>query len=191
MFAAAECKTTFTRRQRRKKCAGLGLMELVVSLSLGVMATAAVLILSVHTGRSFVDMVNYVDLDHSNRIALDTMSRELRQVSRLVSFSSTALTFDDKDGIPLSYVYSPTDRILRRVKGTESTDLLKQCDMLTFGMYQRTPIASDYNLIKATTTRSCKVITVTWNCSRTIFGAKVNTEQGQTAKIVIRNKKET
>src|SRR6266545_5465163 len=117
MFAAADCKTTSTRR--RKNCAGLSLMELVVSLCLGVMASAAVLILSAHTGRSFVEMVNYVDLDHSNRIALDTMTRELRQVEQLTSFSSTALTFADKDGIPLSYVYSPVDRTLTRIKGDQ------------------------------------------------------------------------
>ena len=91
MFAAADYKTTFTRRQRPKNCSGLGMIELVVSLCLGVMATTAVLILSVHTGRSFVDMVNYVDLDHGNRIAMDTMSRELRQVHGLTSFSATSL----------------------------------------------------------------------------------------------------
>jgi len=164
-------------------------MELVVSLCLGVMASAAVLILSAHTGRSFVEMVNYVDLDHSNRIALDTMTRELRQVEQLTSFSSTALTFADKDGIPLSYVYSPVDRTLTRIKGDQETEVLKQCDNLRFAMYQRTPVARDYNLIPTTSPASCKAITVTWNCSRTIFGARANTE-GQTAKIVIRNKKE-
>src|SRR5688572_1089148 len=190
MFAAAECKTTFTRRQRRRSCAGLSLIELVISLFLGVMAGTAVLILSVHTGRSFAEIVNYVDLDHSSRIALDTMTRELRQVRQLTSFSPTALTFEDKDGIPLSYVYSPVDRILRRIKGTETTEILKQCDKVAFAMYQRTPLDKDYKLITTTSPATCKAITVTWNSSRTILGANISAKQSQTTKIVIRNKKE-
>ena len=166
-------------------------MELVVSLALGAMAGSAVLILSAHTSRSFVDMVNYVDLDHANRIALDTMSRELRQVTELTSFSSTALTFTDKDGQPLTYQYSSTDRTLVRIKSGQKTEVIKKCDELTFAMYQRTPQSKNYALIPASSPAICKVITVTWSCSRTVFGAKANTEQGQTAKIVIRNKKET
>ena len=33
----------------------------------------------------------------------------------------------------------------------------------------------------------CKLVSVSWRCSRTILGQKVNTESVQTAKIVIRN----
>jgi hypothetical protein len=169
----------------------LSLIELVVSLALGAMAGGAVLILTAHTSRSFVDMVNYVDLDHANRIALDTMTRELRQVTELTSFSPTALTFSDKDGQPLSYQYSPAARSLVRIKGGQKTEVLKQCDALSFAIFQRTPLSQNYALIPATSPAICKVITVTWSCSRTVFGTKANTEQGQAAKIVIRNKKET
>lgn len=191
MFAAVDCKTTNIERRSRKAQAGLGILELVISLGLGAVASTAVLILAVHTSRSLADMVNYVDLDHANRIALDTMTREIRQATALTSFSSTQLVFNDKDGQPLRYEYSPTDRVLKRAKGTEPEQiLLTECDKLSFGMYQRTPQYKDYNLFTASSASICKVVTITWSCSRSIFGAKVNTEQGQTAKIVIRNKKE-
>ena len=190
MFAKADCKTTCTSSRDLKARAAFSVMELVVSLLLATLAGSSLLILSVYTGRSLAEMVNYVDLDHNNRIALDSMSRELRQVRQLSSFDNTSLTFMDKDDRPLSYVYSPLQRTLTRIKDGVPAIVLEQCDNLTFAMYQRTPVANRYELIPTSSPSECKVITVRWNCSRTILGTKANTEQGQAAKIVIRNKKE-
>lgn len=133
-------------------------------------------------------MVNYVDLDHYNRIALDRMTREIRQVRALTSFSKTSLVFEDYDGTKLRYEYFPATRSLKRQRGAAPEELLlEQCDALTFAMYQRAPSPGTYDLIPASSPAICKVVTMTWNCSRTLFGRKANTEQGQTAKIVIRN----
>jgi prepilin-type N-terminal cleavage/methylation domain-containing protein len=189
MFAKVACKTTSTNGVDRSKRA-FSLMELMVAMLIATVAGSGILLLSVYTSRSVVDMVNYVDLDHGNRIALDRMSKELRQVKQLTTFTSTSLTFVDKDGTPLRYDYSPLQRTLTRVKDDIPTTVLEQCENLKFAMYQRTPLANRYELIPATSPAQCKVITVTWNCSRTVLGIKANTEQGQTAKIVIRNKKE-
>jgi hypothetical protein len=174
---------------RRRIRAGITLMEMVIAVALTTMVGTALLILSSSTGRCLAEMVNYVDLDHENRVALDNLTRELRQVRFLTSYSSSSVTCSDKDGGELRYVYSPIDRTLMRYKNGLSTKLLDQCDQLQFAIYQRTPQSNNYNLISTTMT-NCKVITVTWSCSRSLFGRKVNTEQGQTARIVIRNKKE-
>ena len=98
--------------------------------------------------------------------------------------------FLPKVSAPLSYVYLPAQRTLNRVKDGQSKPLLEQCDQLQFAIYQRTPIANSFDLITASKLPDCKVVTITWSCSRMIFGHKANTEQGQTAKIVIRNKNE-
>ena len=190
MFAALEFKTTSIERQRRAHCSGVTLVELVIAVGLSALAATALLILSVSTGRSLAEMVNYVDLDHYNRVALDSLTRELRQVRDINSFSVNSMTFTDKDGAPLSYVYLPAQRTLNRVKDGQSKPLLEQCDQLQFAIYQRTPIANSFDLITASKLPDCKVVTITWSCSRMIFGHKANTEQGQTAKIVIRNKNE-
>ena len=181
--------STSPRQKRRQNLIALSLMEVVIAVALTTMVGTALLILSSSTGRSLAEMVNYVDLDHENRVALDNLTRELRQVRYLTSFSASSVTCSDKDGADVSYVYSPGGRTLMRVKNGLSTQLLDQCDQLRFGIYQRTPQSNSYNLISTTMT-NCKVITVTWSCSRSLFGRKINTEQGQTARIVIRNKKE-
>jgi hypothetical protein len=149
-----------------------------------------ILILAVSTGRSFVEMVNYVDLDHNNRMALDIMSRDLRQVRGLESSSSNSLVFFDRDGQPLEYSYSPADQTLVRVKAGAKITVLENCDKLVFAVYQRTPISNTFDLYPVTATTNTKVVSVTWNCSRKMFGRTVNSEQAQSARIVIRNKKE-
>jgi hypothetical protein len=189
MFAKPACKTMCTRRRDSVSGAAFSLMELLFAVFLGVLAGTGILILSVHSGRSIADMVSYVDLDHSNRVAMDRLSKELRQVSAVTSFSINAVSFLDKDGTTLSYVYSPVERTLTRIKDNVPTLLLEECDKLMFAMYQRTPIANRYDLIPAASPANCKVLTVTWKCSRTTLGM-AHTEQGQSAKIVIRNKKE-
>jgi hypothetical protein len=165
-------------------------MELLMAMAVMSMLGVVILILAVSTGRSFAEMVNYVDLDHYNRVALDMMTRDLRQVQYLQNFGSNSLTFVDKDGLPLQYEYSSGGKALVRIKGAQRKVLLNNCDELQFAIYQRTPISNQFELYPVTSVTNAKVIRLTWNCSRTLFGRRVNSEQAQAARIVIRNKKE-
>jgi hypothetical protein len=80
---------------------------------------------------------------------------------------------------------------LQRLKaGEQDKTLISQCDQLQFAIFQRTPISNKTDLIPVNQLTNCKVVSVTWSCSRKMFGLTKNTEQGQSAKIVIRNKKE-
>jgi len=168
----------------------VSLAELMVAIGVTSLIVVVMLVLAVSTGRSFVEMVNYVDLDHYNRVALDMMSRDMRQVLYLQTFSSNSMIFLDKDGQPLQYAYSPTDRTLIRSKGGEKKILLDNCDQMQFAIYQRTPKSNSFDLYPVMTVTNAKVVRLTWNCSRKLFGRKINTEQAQAARIVIRNKKE-
>jgi hypothetical protein len=190
MFAALDFKITSTKRGVRATASGMTLAEVVIAVALAAMAATTLLILSASTGRSLAEMFNYVDLDHVNRVALDNMTKELRQVTYITSFSPTAISFMDKDGTPLSFVYSPAGRTLSRVKNGQSQALLVQCDQLQFAIYQRNPIADTFDLVPVTQLTNCKVVKITWSCSRKLFGRITNTEQGQSARVVIRNKKQ-
>ena len=70
--------------------------------------------------------------------------------------------------------------------GTTNT-LLTQCDALQFSMFNNVP-QPGATFTNAASVASAKAISVSWRCSRTILGAKVNTENMQEALIVIRNK---
>lgn len=159
---------------------------MLVAITLASLVLAAVASMSVFSGRSFAALSNYVDLDMYSRNALDRMTKEIRQTNRLKSFSSTHLTFEDADGADLSYIYNAAAGTLTRVKAGVSEVLLKGCDVLNFSVYQRNPVGGSYDVYPTATADTCKLVQLSWICSRTILGAKLNTESVQSAKVVIR-----
>ena len=63
---------------------------------------------------------------------------------------------------------------------------MTECDYLRFAIFQRNPIGGTYDQYATASATNCKLVQLNWICSRTILGAKVNTESVQSAKIVIR-----
>lgn len=166
--------------------AAFTLVEFLITLAVGSILFLAVAVLGLYAGRSFAGLANYTDLDSRSRNALDRLTRDVRQVNRLTASSASSLTFEDADGAPLSYVYSPGARTLSRVKGGDALVLLTECDSLTFAIFQRNPIGGTYDQFPTGSAATTKLINVTWTCSRKILGTAMNTENVQTAKIVIR-----
>lgn len=176
-----------------RRCAAFSLVELLVSIGVGAIILTAVLSFTVYAGRSFAAMQNYVDLEQKSQGAVDSMLRDIRQTKYLTSFGTTmfqgknitnSLTFLDSDNQPLSFTF--TNRLLLRTKGTSSTMLLTNVDFLTFQVFKRNPVATTFEQFPTATATNCKLVSVSWICSRTILGSAVNTESVQTAKIVIR-----
>ena len=174
-------KTTSTKRR-----AGFTLVEFLDSMAVGSLIFLAVAVLGIYSGRSFAALANYTDLDAKSRNALDRLTRDVRQVNRLTASTSTSLTFEDADGSSLRYAYAPGARTLSRIKGGVSDVLLTECDRLTFAIFQRNPIGGTYNQFPTGSPATTKLINVTWSCSRKILGTTMNTENVQTARIVIR-----
>jgi len=164
------------------------LPEMLVSIAIGGMVLAALGSLMVYSARSFVAIGNYIDLDKASRNALDQMSRAIRQTARLTSYSPTSLTFANTDGTQLSVTWNPSTRQVTMTGNGSTKTLLTQCDYLYFDISQRNPTYGVFDFYPATNNASlCKLVDVSWRCSRTILGRKINTESVQTAKIVIRN----
>jgi hypothetical protein len=189
MFAAPASKTTSIER-RHPRCAGASLAEYVFALALVGLFAVVIVTLSVNTGRSFAELTNYVDLDNYNRVALDYLTREIRQVTHVSAFATNSIAFVDKDGQPLTYTYSPAERALKRTKNGATTTVLRDCDALEFGVFQRTPMTNSFDLYPTAQVTNAKVVTVRWNCARHLLGVRANTEHAQLARIVIRNKQE-
>jgi type II secretory pathway pseudopilin PulG len=164
------------------------LVEVMVSMGLGVFVLAAVATLTLYTVRSFVAMGNYNDLERASTHALDTMSREVRQASQLLSYKTNRVEFRTLNGTRLVYEYDPQVETLTQIKGGNREVLLEQCDYLSFNISQRNP-SNDFTFYPAPANRPdlVKLLDVSWRCSRKILGQKLNTESVQTSKIVIRN----
>ncbi len=159
----------------------------MVSTAVSILVLAIVVPLSIYTGRNFAGLANYVELNASSVCALDQMTKDIRQAVSLGNYATNQLTFLMGSNVSsLTYTYDPSNQTLVRQQGTDSKTLLTGCDSLQFSIYQRSPIPGTYDQYPTANATNCKVVTVSWVCSRTILGSRVNTENEQTAKIVIR-----
>jgi hypothetical protein len=179
-----DCKIISTKRSQ----AAFTLVELAVTCVSGLGLIAGLLSAFLFSSRSFASLTNYLELDQKTQVALDKMSREIRQVNRLTAYSSTNLTFEDYDLAALQYRYDATAQTLSRIKGGTTETLLTGCDSLRFSIFQRTPNTNTFQPFTTTTATNAKAIELTWNCSRQILGSKANNESMQSAMIVIRKK---
>lgn len=182
--------------RQRPAAGGFTLVELMVSVGLGILLLAVVALLFINGSRSFVAMGNYQDLDVKSMRALDTFSMEIRNATGLVSYTpGTSLTLTNATaGTLTKLTYNATARNLVMVKtlaGVQTvTTNLTGCDSWSFSLYNKAPNTSSTNITfnAAAGAADCKLISMNWRCSRTILGSKLNTESVQTAQVVLRNK---
>ncbi len=166
------------------------------------MVLTAVATLWIFSNRSFVALGNYTDLDTKSRYAIDCMLRDIRAATAVASFQNNGttnwLTVTNTQSPSWGVTYSwdsSTRNLVCQKTGEADRTYLTECDVWDFQLYQRTPHTSGtYVFYPATNSAGavdlsiCKLINMTWRCSRTILGSKVNTENVQTAQVVLRNK---
>lgn len=181
---------------------GFTLTELMVAMGLGSIVITAVAFLTLYGSRSSVAVCNYTDLDAKSRYALDVMSREIRQatavtavVQTLPTKSLTLFNADQNKTVRLVWDANARTMVFQET-GQPDLTVLTECDRWDFSLFQRTPWVSSTNIVYYPATNSagvmdlklCKLINMSWKCSRQILGQKVNTETVQTAQVVLRNK---
>jgi prepilin-type N-terminal cleavage/methylation domain-containing protein len=190
------------KRSHRRFRLGFTLVEASVAVAVGSIVLAAVASLTLYATKASLAMVNYTDLDTRSRYALDVISREIRQASGLLSFQTnqSASTFtltNANQGAAITLTYTPSARTVVMSKtGQPDLTALTECDAWNFSLYQRTPYVTPTNILYYPATNGagvmdanlCKLINLSWKCSRTIFAQKVNTESVQAAQIVLRSK---
>ncbi len=178
------------------------LLELMVSIGLGSLVLAMVGTLWLYGVRSFVALGNYADLDSKSRYGMDVMLRDMRQATRLVAFQRNGtdnwlqFTNADAPGTLLTYSWNSSSRQVLCQKTSQPDEIfLTDCDTWDFQTYQRTPLTNGTyafypatNMAGAYDPSICKLISLSWKCSRTVLSAKTQTESAQTAQVVLRNK---
>jgi prepilin-type N-terminal cleavage/methylation domain-containing protein len=193
--------TSAQQSQRGKRASGFTLMELMVVVALSAILLTFAASLWLFGSRSFEAMGNYTDLDAKSRNALDLMSRDIRQATAVTDFQNTRSSkqftvTNATAGTASTYTWNAARRTLVCSKtGQPNQVYLTECDLWAFQFFQRTPQAGGtYNFFPATNAAgaydlsTCKLINMTWKCSRTILGSQVNSEYVQTAQVVLRNK---
>src|SRR5258708_28562221 len=159
MWDMMEGKGTSTRT------GGFARPEVLIASGLALVALLALVLLSLYASRSFAAMANYMDLDQTSRLALDKMSREIRQARHLTDYTPTSLTFQDRDNNPLQFVYDPQARTLSRIGGVPTNIYLTECDSLRFSHYQGNTISQTLDSYAPASVTNTKLLPVPLVCS--------------------------
>jgi len=179
---------------------GFTLVELLVSIAVGVVVIASVLTLAIFSAQNFVATANYASLDIQSRNALDRISREIRNATALSDFSTNNPQFlllvnaNNASSATITYDAGSGTLTLAR-SGEPAQTLLTGCDSFSFQLFGRIPVITATNISFGASTNSsglvdknyCKIINLNWSCSRTILGSKLHTEVSQGAQVMLRN----
>lgn len=189
MFHAPDCKATSTEVTPlglRRTAGGFTLSETLISVGITGILMLVIVAMMMTSGRAFYALSNYVDLDAANKVAMDTLTRDLRECNRVTACTATSISIEDSDGSTIAYTYNAGSETFVRSKNGVSKTLLTRCSTMAVSIAQRNPVGGSYDVYPTATPSTAKVVNVSWNCYRTIFGARANTESVQTARIVIR-----
>lgn len=183
---------------------GWTLVEMMIAVGIFSISGLALATMFLFCARSFVTMSNYAVLDQKNRQAMDLVTREIRQATSFVNYTSNStsrtLTLVNGDTPPSTVVYSfdANKQEMIRSNATTATAqvLLTNCNLLNFSLYLRPPASNsfDYYYPVDTTmpnwTQEVKIVQLTWKTSMQICPTpNVNSEDVQTARIIIRKQK--
>ena len=177
----------------RRRSQGMSLVELLVASSVGLLILTAVAVLFLSSVRNFVGLGNYAILTGQSRLSLDLISKAMREATQVVSCQTNlpvkSLTLTNAfKGVQTTYSWdSTTGNVTADVSGQSTRTLLTGCDGWDFSFYQRTP-NTNWTFYSTTDPSLCKLINMTWKCSRSILGKKMNSEDVVTAEVVLRNK---
>jgi hypothetical protein len=192
------------RVQARRLAGGFTLVEVMVSVAIGVVVIGCIAALTIVSGWHFAAISNYSLMDNKSRNALDKISKEIRNSTSLVAVNTNnpqylQLQFTNTLGADgATITYDGTARTLTLSKPNQPDQLLlTYCDTFSFQLFNRCPnltggnfsfYASTNFTTGAVDPQFTKVVNMTWRCTRTVLGSKLNTEIVQTAQIVLRNK---
>src|SRR5579864_8658027 len=106
-----DCRTMFIKPDIRRRCA-FTLVEVLVATGVAGLVVTVIALLSFFTSRSFVAATNYTDMALLSRMALDNMSRTIRQASEVTSYSTNSITIQDSSGNSTTYQLDPNSKSL-------------------------------------------------------------------------------
>jgi Tfp pilus assembly protein PilW len=171
------------------------LVEMMVAVGIFSLSGLALMGLYLFSVKSMASMYSYALLDANNRQAMDQLTREIRQATKVLSFSSNSITILTADtngaaGPSVTYMFSPSAKqMLRSSTDGTTTTLLNNCSLLSFQLFTRCPSNGVFGIFPVAVnnwSNTVKVLQLTWKTSILQPSGIANSENVQTARIVLR-----
>ena len=176
------------------------LVEMMVAVGIFSLCGMALMGFYIFSVKSMASMYSYALLDANNRRAMDQLTREIRQAKQVTIYTTNSITIltandDGSTGPQVTYSFSPsTKRMLRTSSDGTSTTLLDNCSLLSFQLYTRCPSNGVFGIFPVAANnwqQTVKVLQLTWKTSILQPNGIANSENVQTARIVIRKQQDS
>ena len=177
------------------------LLEMMVALGIFSICGLAMMSLYIFSSRSLVALANYATLDIYNRQAMDTLTREIREATVVTDYSTNAdmasitVITGSTNSHTVTYLFTRTSKQLVRNDATDGSHkvLLNNCSLLHFDLRQRNPVNGNFDVYPVATNdwqHTVKVIQLTWKTTIMLPNGVGNSENIQTARVVIRKQQD-
>lgn len=181
-----EFKTTCSKQRALQS--GMTLVEVMVGVAIASLVFAIVAVFSFHAARGSASAVNYVGLASQNRMAVDVMSKKLRQASAITAFGPGEITAM-LNGRSVRYYYDARTRSVMEEAGGRSRVLLEGVDAFGFELYQRNAVAGSFEQVPAGgSPRAAKLVQMNWRTSRTTSVLPTQTDRVVSVRVALRAK---
>ena len=158
----------FTKRHlATRQRVAFTVLEVLIATALATIVGVIIATFSVFSARSFVTMADYADMNQDSQLAIDKMSKDIRQTKSLTASSSNSLTFLDVNSNSLQFVYSSDKKSLSRISGGNTTVLLSNCNSLQFWTFQPIMVSNSFDCYTTAALTNARVVQLTWSCSIT------------------------
>jgi hypothetical protein len=169
------------------------LVEMMVAVGIFSLAGIGLMGLYLFSVKSMASMYNYCLLDQYNRQAMDQLTREIRQATMVLNYTTNSVTIQASNSegskSEVTYSFSPTTKKMLRTSDGTSKALLNDCSLLSFQLFTRCPsngVFGSFPVAVNNWSNTVKVLQLTWKTSMSLPSGIVNSENVQTARIVIR-----
>lgn len=181
----------FERRTR----AGVTFLEMLITITLGAVSLSMVMGVYLFAARGVGVMCQQTQVDIKSQQGVERMLREIREANLVVSYKTnspiTTLTVANTLASPPvtnTFTWYPSTSELNWDRpGQPTQTLLTGCDYWGFVFHVRAPDAN--GVFKSTSDAStCKLLNISWRCSRPNIVKNMNPDSMLTAQVVLRNK---
>ncbi|MCX6924415.1 MAG: hypothetical protein NT154_14555 [Verrucomicrobia bacterium] len=169
------------------------LVETMVAVGIFSLSGIGIMGLYLFSVKTMAAMYSYCLLDASNRHAMDLLTREIRQATMVLNYTTNSITIQSANPsgatAQVSYTFNPSAKQLLRTSGGDSTILLNNCSLLSFQLFTRCPsngVFGSFPVAINNWSNTVKVVQLTWKTSIVLPIGRVSSENVQTARIVIR-----
>jgi hypothetical protein len=180
---------------------GWTVLEMMVGVGIFSLVGMALMGTYIFSVKSMASMYSYALLDASNRQAMDQLTAEIRQSRRVLAYTTnsiTVLAVNPDTGVEsrVMYSFSPSTKKMLRQNISDGTSkmLLENCSLLKFDLFTRCPSNAVFGAFPVAVnnwSNTVKVLQLTWKTSVTKPSGIVNSENVQTARIVIRKQQDS